>query len=200
MKYKLIVLIILLSALFLANIHFNNHKNQVIFINQVFPYKIGSWEGKNIKPAKSTYEMIDKEEFLFREYRNKLDNQKVILAIVLTKKRDHVHDPDVCYRGQGISMVNERPLQVNSNFIPNYVYGKTAKERYNMLYWYTDLNKSYNNRVKFMKNITKSLFFDNNSNGFGLIVILGTEKESKKQDLTKFADNINNHLKILKNK
>lgn len=200
LKHKIIVLIFLLSSLVIANLHFNNHKNKLILINQAFPYKISNWEGKDIKSAKSIYEMIDKEEFLFREYHNTANNQKVILAIVLTNKRDHIHDPEVCYRGQGISMENEKPLKIDPAFVANYVYGATVKENYNMLYWYTDLENSYSNRAIFMKDIAKILFFDKPSNGFGLVVLLGTEKETKRKDLSLLAEDINNYLKTLKDK
>lgn len=196
MKYKFIILIILLLAFILANLHFNNTNVSLPLINSAFPYKIGNWEGKDIKANESVYDMLDKSELLLRMYQNKESGQTATLAVVLTNKRDHIHDPEICYRGQGIAMNKETNLMLPPKNMVKYVFGKKKRIPYSIIYWYTDLNKTYTSRVNFMKHIAYTKFFDKPIAGFALVVIM-SPKATKENDLINFAKDVNIKLSKL---
>lgn len=194
MKYKLIVLTVLLTAFLLVNLHFNGFKNQVSQINKVFPYKIADWNGKDQKIDESVFTMLDKGEILMRLYKNSKNNRNMSLAIVLTDKRDHIHDPEVCYRGQGIDMYKETIIPMSPQDKARLVFGKKNKNRYDIIYWYTDLKKNYASRVDFLKQVTISRFLDKPFNGYALIVIIAPEINGENKTLIDFANKVSNNL------
>lgn len=194
MKYRLIILIILIFAFVAGNLHLGRQKKQLAPINTVFPYKIGIWEGKDVKPDESVYKMLDRDELLLRKYQNKADKQIISLAVILTAKRDHVHDPEVCYRGQGLDMQNEHEIDLSSVHKIMQVSAKNSNKQYNMLYWYSDGPNTYPKRVKFMTNVTITRFFDKPNNGFALVVILSDKKSVSKEVILDFANKVNETL------
>jgi hypothetical protein len=170
MKIKISAIIILLTAFLLGNLHFNKTNYILPDITKVFPKTLGEWRGSDLIVGKAVLEFIDKKEILLRKY--ELSGKALSLAVVLTQKRDHIHDPEVCYRGQGIIMDTEQNYMIEKNFIVKLVKGKRGRVPYNIIYWYTDLNRDYPERVVFMKNIAFSKLFDKPLKGFALVVIM----------------------------
>ena len=188
MKYMFTVLILLICAVLFTNFHFKNSKANVPPINKVIPYKIDGWEGFDTKADRSVYDILDKNELLLRIYKNLKSGEIVSLAVVLTNKRDHIHDPEVCYRGQGISMNKETFINITPENKAINVYAKKQKAPYRIIYWYTDLNQTYTSRSRFMKDITISRFFDKPVRGYALITVMGPESNIGNID---FAANVN---------
>jgi hypothetical protein len=192
MKYKFLLLLILLLAIGLANYKFNNIKVLTPQINKVFPYKIGNWTSRDFKAGKAVYRMIPPNEMLLREYKNSKTGQTASIAIVLTNKRDHIHDPVSCYELQGIVMKKEKTIKISSTDSIVYVEGERQKKPYDIYYWYTDLNKDYTNRAEFMKHIAVTKFFNKPVKGYGLVVIMSPRKNNN--ELIDFTGEINNIL------
>lgn len=197
MKHRLFVLITLISAVSIGNFHLNYREIHTPLINQVFPIKIDNWEAKDAKVDKSVYSMIDKNELLLRTYKNKNDNQIINLAIVLTNKRDHIHDPDICYRGQGITFNKEYDKAISAGNIVKYILGKRGNDQYDLMYWYTDLNKIYPSRSNFMRHITISKFIDKPMTSFGLVVLISPKIKQDESNLIDFAGKVNSILNRL---
>ncbi len=192
MKNKIIVLVILITALFLTGTPFKK-KQEAVLINEIFPYELSSWHGEDIEPDEAVYGFLDKEEFLFRLYKNKETDKYISLAIVLTQRRDHIHDPNICYNGQGISMDEQLDKILDDSLNVKFINGQKNAKPYYITYWYTDFENSYVERAEFMKKITLSKFFNKSKYGFGIIVLTAMG-EIKPEEITAFASEVNKAL------
>jgi len=189
MRYKIAVVFILLIAVFWANFDINRDKSLDYKINQVFPYKFNEWTGTDIVADKSVYTMIDPDELLFRKY--KLNDKEVVLSIVLTKKRDHIHDPQVCYTGQGVNMNKER--NINFDKINGLLVDSVKREHpFKIIYWYTDLNKTYSSRSEFMKNAVISSLLNKSNVDYALVSV--SSKNINEEELKRFSSRVNQKL------
>jgi len=192
-RIKGFVITILFLSFICANIRIQ--KQQTIpEINKVFPLKFSQWQGKELIPDEAVYEMLDKSEFLFRQYKNLQNGKEYSLAIVLTGKRDHIHDPNICYTGQGISMKKVTEKEISENLNVSYILGEKSQTPYSLVYWYTDLKNSYTRRREFMNKISLAKFFDLPTKGFALVVIISPEEKGTK-DILKFAQEVHEILK-----
>jgi len=192
MKHKFIVIILLLAAISFVNFKFNHISPKLPLINKVFPQKLGDWQGENLIAADNVYKMIPKDQLLMRLYKN-TKNQKVInLSIVLTDERETIHDPQICYRGQGFDMTKQKVISLTQKNKVHYVYAIKNKEPYTIIYWYTDLKQTFPERVGFMSDITLSKFWNRPLKGFGLVII--TAPRSIEQDVIHFAETTNKLL------
>lgn len=193
MKYKIIIILLLISALFLANYNLNNKKELSYKINDVFPYELNQWKGKDIEPDKSVYTMIDPEELLFRTY--EYNDEKIHLSIVLTNRRDHIHDPQVCYRGQGVNMNDGNFVNFGNEINALLIKAKKQKFSYNIIYWYTDLDKTYSSRYEFMK---KAIILSALNKPVVFILVSVSGAGISQDELMMFAEEVNNKLFELK--
>jgi len=192
-KNKIIVISILLLSLLLVNVHFTKTNFQRPLINKEFPLTINNnWVGTDVKASEITYTMLDEDELLLRDYSNKKTGQVINLAIVMTTKRDHIHDPKLCYTGQGIQISSEKIVKLQPEYPIKYVYGLKQKQPYDIYYWYTDLNNTFTSRVAFMKRITLAKFLDKPMSGFALVVVITPKNNNK--NIESFIKEINNRL------
>lgn len=192
MKLKFIVIFILACAVIIANYHVRNIDVKTPLINKTFPKQLEEWVGTDVKVAKSVFKLLNKNNLLFRNYKNAKTDQQINLAIVLTEERSQIHDPEVCYRFQGIEMNKEENIVIDKDYVVKHVFGLKKKQPYDIIYWYTDLNNTFTGRVKFMKHITLSKFFDKPMNGFALIVIISPK--SKDSKVYEFAEKVNKFM------
>jgi|GEM_PF-1330714 len=190
--YKFLLLIILLLAILLANYRFNNIKVMTPAINEVIPHTIGNWTSRDSKPGKAVYRMISPDEMLLRGYKNSKTGQIIGVSIVLTNKRDHIHDPESCYKLQGIVMKKEKVIKISSSDSVIYADSERQKQPYDIYYWYTDLNKNYTSRTEFMKHIALTRFFNKPVKGYGLVIIMSERKD--RNNLIQFVRDINKIL------
>lgn len=182
----------------MANYNLNSKKKLGVKINNIFPYEFQGWKGKDITPDKVTFTMLEPEELLFRTYEK--NDKKIYLTIVLTNKRDHIHDPQVCYRGQGVDMDKQKFIKFGKQGINAYwVNAKKQDTPYNIVYWYTDLDKTYSSRYEFMKNVIFANIMNKPIFYYLLISISGLNVSN--EELKIFAEKVNNDLfEIDKNK
>lgn len=192
MKARIIILVILILSLFLANYHQKKIVVETPRVNKIFPYQLGEWTGKDLEVSKSAFKLLKPEELLMRVYKDKKTGQKLSLAIVLTNERSRIHDPEVCYRLQGIEMKREEILPIDKDELVKHVFGSRKKEPYDIIYWYTDLNQTFTDRAKFMKHIALSKFFDKQMVGFALVVVIAPETNNK--EVYDFSSQVNDFL------
>lgn len=192
MKYKLLVLLILIAAIGLTQYKFNSVNVKKLWINEVFPMQIKNWHGKDEKVAENVYKLIPKKELLSRVYTNDKTHKKVYISIVLTNDRETIHDPQICYRGQGIEMTRQKVIMLSQKNEARYVYGIKKEEPYTIIYWYTDLNKTFSGRVNFMREITMSKFWNKPLKGFGLVILMAPH--SLEKDVIDLSEDVNKIL------
>lgn len=192
MRLKVITIIILILTYIFANIHFHKLDDASISINKVFPKEFYGWKSKDIKVDKSVFKFLRPEEILSRIYTDPQTGKTIYLSIVMTDKRANIHDPNVCYRMQNIEMDSEKPINLSSDYLAKQVLGKRGKEPYDIIYWYTDLNKTYDERADFMSQIAISKFFDKPLKAFALVILI-TPKDGK-GDVKLFASQISDFI------
>jgi len=191
---KLFTIFFLIFVMLIANINNNKKIGKIYFINKLIPHNLGEWEGKDLKPDKKVFNIINADELLIREY-SKKNMQKIYLAIVLSNDITHVHDPEICYRLQGFVFKSKNKIKVSPEITGSYILAEKNKQQYCFIYWYTDLNKSFSNRFKFMQSIIWSKFINKPIKGYGIFVIYCPKKDF--EELIKFSNSVN---KILLNK
>lgn len=196
MKTKIITIIIMISALLCVNLSKNYAQKQVPEINKYFPREMNGWTGVDFKPDEGVYSMLRKNELLLRNYKNNSTGEKVSLAIVLSNKRDQIHDPNLCYRGQGLMIEKEVDKNISPEDIVKFTECKKYGKNCNMIFWYTDFKKVYSDRASFMSNVIFSKLFDKPMDGLALVVIIGHAKKnpSENPELVKFAHQVNDEL------
>lgn len=191
MKSKIIILLILISSVLLANFHVNKNNLKTPDINNSFPLKINNMTGTDYKASKGVYEMIPADKMLLRIYQSKITGYKSTLAIVLTDKREHIHDPDICYREQGFSFGKRQVIELSKNRQITYVPAFKEKQKVDIYYWYTDLITTYSYKKEFLERVSFARFFDKPFKGYGLIILISPAEYHKESvEFIKTIDSI----------
>lgn len=183
MKHKIILLLILIFSVILVNFHLNKQNYTVPNINKVFPKVINEWTGSDYIASKDVYNMIPQDKMLLRIYKNSKTNQQISVAIVLSDKRDHIHDPNVCYQEQGFDFSKKEIIKLSKNRQIMYVNSLKKKQKINIYYWYTDLENTYPGKIEFLKHAMISKLFDKQFKGYGFVIVIsphGNVKEIQK--------------------
>ncbi len=192
---KLITLAILIVTFVLANINFQKNKSANILINSEFPSQIGKWNGKDVQINESTFDIIDRDELMMRKYINADNKDFATVSIVVSENRDHIHNPSICYVGQGIAITNPSVINLGKDKV-NYFDGYKNKEKYIVIYWFSDLERTYHSNSDFSMSVRTRKFWNKPVKGMALVVI--TSKSKNKEDLLNFANSINKKLLSLK--
>jgi len=97
-------------------------KKAVVHLDQ-FPNQIGEWRGVDVTVDKRTYEILNPDGLLFKEYTNKIGEKVQLVIVVGLNKRESFHPPEVCYSGGGsqvdskevttVALKSNPALQVN---------------------------------------------------------------------------------------
>jgi len=190
MKIKITALIILIATFIFANYNQSGDTKDLPAIRELIPMTIGKWQGKDLKVDKAVFEHLEENELLLRLYRNEEIDKTLSLAIVLTDRRDHIHDPEICYRGQGIFINDEKTMNLDKNMSLKVLKGNRRGQSCDVIYWYSDLNRTYSERAVFMKDIVISKFIGKKTKGYALAVIVAPEK-IKEAELKSFTAKIN---------
>lgn len=75
-----------------------------------FPMTIGEWKGKDIPLDDKTYAILETRNAAMREYKN-MEGAIVYLYIVSSDVNRRVaHPPEVCYTGDGVDILEKKPL------------------------------------------------------------------------------------------
>lgn len=122
-KYIPVIVILAIALISLAYIIVpQNSEKAVVHLDQ-FPNQIGEWRGEDIKVDSRTYEILNPDGMIFKEYTNKKGEKVQLVIVVGLNKRESFHPPEVCYSGGGsqvdskevitVALKNNPSLQVN---------------------------------------------------------------------------------------
>lgn len=186
MKFKIITVCLLLAALIFSNIRLNDHKKSDILINDLIPKQIKNWSSKELTTCDATFSMIGREELLLRLYKQKGYNNPITLGIVYTNKRDHIHNPENCYLGQGFDNFKKSQILLDNKYPVNLLKSKRNRKDHYTIFWYTEKNKTFPDKAAFMRKIIKNKFFDDQTGGFAVVTL--TLRYEKAEDLEKLKD------------
>ena len=191
MKSKIIIFLILISSIILGNFHFNKNNISLPEINKIFPHKINKLTSIDYKASQDVYDMIPADKMLLRIYRNSITKDEISLAIVLTDKREHIHDPDICYHEQGFSFGKKEISNLSTGRQIVYIPALKDNKKFDIFYWYTDLNATYPYKADFLKHAAYARFFDKPFKGYGLVIVISShENYTETAKFNKIIDTI----------
>ena len=106
-KYISVIVILVIALIGLAYIiKPQNSEKAVVHLDQ-FPNQIGEWSGVDIKVGQRTYEILNPDGLLFKEYTNQRGEKVQLVIVVGLNKRESFHPPEVCYSGGGLVQTKE---------------------------------------------------------------------------------------------
>lgn len=185
-KYIPIIVILTIALIVLAYIIVPRKLGKAVVLLDQFPNQIGEWRGVDIKVDRRTYEILNPDGLLFKEYTNK-KGEKVALVIVLgLNKRESFHPPEVCYSGDGgtvdsktmekIKLSDNQVLEVNKLVVENTL----NKSQQAAMFWFTAGNQHFANYYRQQIAIVWNEFKTRNSWG-SLIRVSVAESRSGNQ-------------------
>ncbi|MCK4810367.1 MAG: EpsI family protein [Candidatus Omnitrophica bacterium] len=131
-KHYLIVVIILAAASVLVlKIERRKVSTHSLADFGKLPFEIGNWQGKNLDVSQDVYEILETEDILIRQYKDK-EGDSLTLAIVYSgNRRETFHPPEICYLGGGTKLLEKTqekiPLDNANSLKTNKLVMKTAK-------------------------------------------------------------------------
>lgn len=172
---KISVVVILILSIIWAHLNINKTFSQTVNVPKVIPFSLDKWHGQNLNFDKSVYSRILPDELIVRQYKNQI-GRKVYLAVVVSKDRSHIHDPEVCYKLQGFNFDSKKTMQLSNGKKIAYLTASANDGKYIFLYWYVYKNKVFNNRLVFFLNYFKDKLIGDSDNNLGLVVIYTDSK------------------------
>ncbi|UCC95896.1 MAG: EpsI family protein [Candidatus Omnitrophota bacterium] len=140
-RQYIIALILLLASSFLI-IHIESIKHIPSSSKDLdqFPSVIGSWRGKNISLPEDVYKVLQTEEVLVREYKDKEDNALLLTIVYSDNNRAAIHPPEICYVGGGLDILTKEVESVvlgdNTELKTNKLLMKHKKGALLAWYWF----------------------------------------------------------------
>lgn len=179
-RFIITFVILLFSIIILKYFYVPQNTDKNIVNLDKFPDRINEWQGRNIRLDWRTYEILNPDGILFKEYVNN-KGEKVQLVIVLgLNKRESFHPPEVCYTGNGgfvdieeqesIILNNNRLLKLNRLVVKNN--HSTISQL--VMYWFTANNKHYASYYRQQMAIVMNQLLYKNS--WGSLIRVSTNK------------------------
>ncbi|MFH0731627.1 MAG: exosortase C-terminal domain/associated protein EpsI [Candidatus Omnitrophota bacterium] len=131
--YIIIITMLVVASFFSINLFFKQKSSHDILDIHTFPYKLGEWEGKDIKIEERDYEILETRNLIFREYINP-SNEKIWAFIIYSEtNRSVFHPPEVCMIGSGLKILDKKSEEMSFDkykFLTNklYIGDDTGKE------------------------------------------------------------------------
>lgn len=192
---KVIIIFLLSIGIIAANFKSLNENSELnINLAHFFPINIASWQGADQLVPDKVFNALSANELLIRNYIN--NKTKIYLAIVISDQISHVHDPEICYKLQGFAFKESKNTALSEFTSVMERDALYKNERYKFIYWYTNLDSTFNNRVSFFFNYFWRKFTGQPIKAHGIVILYA--KEENYSDLMQFAKNIEEILTKLK--
>lgn len=178
---KIIIIVILAASFIFAN--FNQHNTRILNINDIFPVQFAGWTSSEVKVDKVVYSILSKKELLSRKYSK--NNNSFVLDIVSTNNRESIHYPEECYAGSGLKIIQRSVIAVSPTLKTTLITLQRGTKKFQIMYWFTDLDKNFSNRPDFMKSNVIKKVLNHKLKTYGLVTINSTFNNEK--ELIEFA-------------
>jgi len=157
-----VALVLLLLAAAVLYVHLNPPRRLALGPEALnaFPMALGSWEGESQGLSEVVTEELDADDTLARRYVSE-DGEAVWFIIIFHQnERYGAHEPVVCYRAQGWSVVDQGLTTVareGGDFDANWLLIEGGGQKRVALYWwYTAGDLATADRDKFMARMATS--------------------------------------------
>ena len=190
---KITIFIMLFSALLIANPFTQVNKSHYkVNVDDIIPVSFNGWHGDDLPIDKTIYTRIFPNELVIRKYQNPTIHKDIYLTVVLSPERSHIHDPLICYKLQGFKFIKFEKSLLKDDMPVTIANTLKDNKNYTFLYWYTNLQKDFDNRTDFFKDYFFSKLENRNSIS-GLIILYS--QDCDKKTIKEFAIKINNVIK-----
>ncbi len=79
------------------------------FVCMSIPKTLGDWQGHDDPLSERQYRLLETRDVLLRTYRNQRTSEEVLACVVVAEgDRKVAHPPEVCYQGQGWTVLEMR--------------------------------------------------------------------------------------------
>jgi EpsI family protein len=168
-----------------------------------FPIDLGGWTGEDRSFGEVVVEELDADDMLTRRYSRNGDSVWFVV-IFHQNERYGAHDPLVCYRSQGWSVMEDGTLPLGrggDGFDANWVLIESRTQRRLALYWwYTAGNLATGDRDQFFARMARSGIVSNVTFGAFIrvsTVVRGGDVDAARGLVSEFAESALEHLPSL---
>lgn len=169
----------------------------------VIPYKMNSWEGKDIPMSQDVYEILETDDVVFREYRDQ-SNYPVLVAIIFSdSKRASFHPPEICYIGGGRELMgknfDEMTFDDSSTLNTTKLVIKSEDSFTTAWYWFMVGERTIANYYLQQLSMLQSLFVKKPIQGAMIRISVQSNDELGKEKATEFVASLMPHLDKIHN-
>jgi EpsI family protein len=184
-KYIPVIVILVIALISLVYIIVpQNAEKAVVHLDQ-FPNQIGEWRGVDIEVGHRTYEILNPDGLLFKEYTNKRGENVQLVIVLGLNKRESFHPPEVCYSGGGLVQTKEfHNVKINSTEIlaVNKLLIGHRKDALSdiVFFWFTSGDKHFASYYRQQMNIVWNEF--KNHKSWGSLIRISTFRMPNEDD------------------
>ncbi|MBD3347907.1 MAG: EpsI family protein [Candidatus Eisenbacteria bacterium] len=168
-----------------------------------FPMRLSGWSGEERNFDDVVIEELDADDVLSRKY-TKDDQSLWFIVIFHQNERYGAHDPLVCYRSQGWSVVDEGTVALSrprGRFDANWALFESRGHRRLALYWwYTAGDLATGDRDQFFARMARSGIVSNVTFGAFIrvsTVVVNDDVAKARETVVAFAEEALRHLPAL---
>ena len=104
-KRYIITVILLLVTAFITFGAYSTKSYSGTLYTQNIPMIIGDWHGSDLPVSARTYDILETEDIITREYRNSRGDRVFLTVVFARSNRKVAHPPEVCFAGSGWSRI-----------------------------------------------------------------------------------------------
>lgn len=123
--YIILAILLIVTSVISMRLFVRQRSDHDLLDVRTFPYKVGNWQGRNLKITEKEYQILETRNLISREYTNAA-NEKLYLFIVYSEtNRSVFHPPEVCMMGSGIKINDKQIDKINTGkieFLTNKMY------------------------------------------------------------------------------
>jgi EpsI family protein len=110
-------------------------KNSTVKMSD-FPKTIGEWTSEDIPLDQRVYELLETDNLIMRDYKNKQGETVNLYIIYSQDNRKVAHPPEICLQGEGATVVDKSPIQITNIINANKLILEKRTSRELAIYWY----------------------------------------------------------------
>jgi len=146
-RYMITAILLLITALTTFGAYSIRSYSGVLY-TQSIPVTIGDWHGRDLPVSGRTYDILETEDIVTREYSNS-SGDRVFLSVVFARSNRKVaHPPEVCFAGGGWSRIDRGVHSISvsgRNLKLNRLVLQRGAERQIAMYLYKSGKRLTNN-------------------------------------------------------
>jgi len=112
--YIIVIVLLTVTSVFSLRLFFQQRSAHDRLDIRTFPYKVGNWQGKDLKVSEKEYDILETRNLVLREYANPSGEKLSVFIIYSETNRAVFHPPEVCLIGSSVKIVDKKTEKVDS--------------------------------------------------------------------------------------